>query len=83
MTEWRDGPRGALVMGLRHGAFCVGCCWALMALLFVAGVMDILWIAALTGFVLAEKLLPKGEIIAKALGVALVAAGVWISLIEL
>jgi predicted metal-binding membrane protein len=47
-------------MGIGHGAYCVGCCWALMALLFVGGAMNVVWIAALTGFVLAEKLLPAG-----------------------
>lgn len=78
MTEWRDGARGALVMGLRHGGFCVGCCWALMALLFVGGVMDILWIMALTGVVLVEKVVPRGDIFAKVLGLALIAAGAWV-----
>ena len=47
MTEWRDGTRGALHMGLKHGAYCIGCCWMLMALLFVAGVMNILVVAAI------------------------------------
>ncbi len=61
MTEWRDGPRGALVMGLRHGLSCLGCCWVLMSLLFVLGVMNPLWIAALAGFVLVEKVAPKGH----------------------
>jgi predicted metal-binding membrane protein len=54
--HWREGHGGALSMGARHGAFCVGCCWALMALLFVAGVMNLLWVAAITVFVLVEKL---------------------------
>jgi predicted metal-binding membrane protein len=58
MTEWRSGTRGALVMGLNHGAFCVGCCWMLMALMFVAGVMNLVWAAALTIFVLLEKATP-------------------------
>jgi len=78
MTEWRDGARGALVMGLRHGGFCVGCCWALMALLFVVGVMDIFWIMTLTAVVLVEKVVPRGDIVAKALGLALIAAGTWV-----
>jgi len=78
MTEWRDGVRGTLVMGLRHGGFCVGCCWALMALLFVVGVMDILWIVALTVVVLVEKVVPRGDVFAKALGVVLVVAGGWV-----
>lgn len=58
MTRWREGNLGAFRMGLEHGAFCTGCCWALMALLFVAGVMNILWIAALTLMVCMEKVLP-------------------------
>ena len=61
MSEWRDGAAGAFVMGLRHGAFCVGCCWFLMALLFVAGVMNLLWVAVIALFVLAEKILQKGR----------------------
>ena len=75
MGEWREGAIGALVMGLRHGAFCVGCCWALMALLFVGGVMNLLWIGLLAGAVLLEKALPFGQEMAKVVGVALCAAG--------
>ena len=56
----RPGRRAAFVLGLRHGAFCVGCCWLLMALLFVGGIMNLIWIAALTLFVLVEKLAPAG-----------------------
>jgi predicted metal-binding membrane protein len=58
LTEWRDGRRGAVAMGLRHGIFCVGCCWLLMAVLFAVGIMNILWGAVITAFVLAEKMLP-------------------------
>lgn len=58
MTNWRDGPRGALWMGWRHGGYCLGCCWVLMLLLFVGGLMNLLWIAALALYVLAEKLIP-------------------------
>lgn len=58
--HWRPGWRGSLGLGLRHGAYCVGCCWALMALLFVGGVMNLVWIAALTLVVLVEKLAPAG-----------------------
>src|SRR5207248_3513648 len=49
-TSWREGVIGAMVMGARHGMFCVGCCWALMALLFVVGVMNVLWVAAIAAF---------------------------------
>jgi predicted metal-binding membrane protein len=58
LTEWREGRFGAFVMGLRHGWSCIGCCWLLMAILFAAGVMSLWWGAALTAFVIAEKLLP-------------------------
>jgi predicted metal-binding membrane protein len=73
--EWRPGARGAFVMGLRHGLSCVGCCWALMALLFVGGVMNLAWIAALSVAVAVEKMVPRGERIAAGMGLALVGAG--------
>jgi predicted metal-binding membrane protein len=76
MSDWRDGVFGAWRMGLRHGLYCLGCCWALMALLFVGGVMNLLWIAALTALVGIEKLAPKGEWIARALGVVMIGAGI-------
>jgi len=75
MTGWREGRLGAFVMGLRHGAYCVGCCWGLMALLFVAGVMNLVWVATLAAFVLVEKLAPRGEAIGRLAGVALLLAG--------
>ena len=75
MTEWRDGVSGALVMGIRHGAFCTGCCWALMLLMFVGGVMNLLWMAALTLYFLAEKLLPYPAVIGRITGVVLTIAG--------
>jgi predicted metal-binding membrane protein len=77
MTEWREGKWGAFVMGIRDGIFCVGCCWMLMAILFVVGVMNLLWIALLAVFVLVEKVAPRGELIAKAAGVLLVVYGLW------
>jgi predicted metal-binding membrane protein len=76
MTNWRDGQFGALQMGLRHGAFCLGCCWALMCVLFVVGVMNLVWVAVLTGFVLLEKIGPAGPIVARVSGVAMVVAGI-------
>jgi predicted metal-binding membrane protein len=76
MTEWRDGWAGAFIMGLRNGSYCVGCCWVLMALLFVAGVMNLLWVAVIALFVMAEKTLPRGELLGRVTGVALIAAGV-------
>lgn len=75
LGEWRAGQCGAFVMGLRHGLLCVGCCWAMMALLFVGGVMNLAWIAALSMAVAIEKLAPGGERLASALGLGLIAAG--------
>jgi predicted metal-binding membrane protein len=74
-TEWREGRVGALKMGLRHGAFCLGCCWTLMLLLFVGGIMNIAWIAAAAAFVLAEKVSPGGHWIGGVTGVLLVLWG--------
>jgi len=61
MTQLRPGTKGALIMGLQHGAFCIGCCGFLMALLFIGGVMNLIWIALITFFVLFEKILPHGD----------------------
>ena len=58
LAEWRDGNPGALVLGLKHGSYCVGCCWALMAMMFVVGAMNLVWMAALTLFMLGEKVAP-------------------------
>ncbi|KON79693.1 DUF2182 domain-containing protein [Azoarcus sp. PA01] len=77
LAEWREGTRGALVMGLRHGAFCMGCCWALMLLMFVGGVMNLAWMAALAVCMLAEKVLPHGATVGRILGAAFGAAGIW------
>ena len=76
MSSWREGQRGILVMGLKHGAYCVGCCWMLMALLFVAGVMNLVWVGAIAVFVLMEKVAPKGEPLGRIAGVALIVAGI-------
>jgi predicted metal-binding membrane protein len=76
MSEWREGTAGAFEMGLRHGSFCLGCCWALMALLFVAGVMNLLWVALIALFVMAEKILARGELLGRVTGLALVTGGV-------
>ena len=76
---WRAGPLGslgALRMGLEHGAFCLGCCWFLMALLFFGGVMNLYWIVGLAVYVLLEKTLPMGHWVARAAGIALVTWGV-------
>jgi predicted metal-binding membrane protein len=76
MTEWREGRAGALIMGVRHGVYCVGCCWVLMALLFVAGVMNLLWVAAIATFVLVEKVVPAGARVGQVAGAVLALAGV-------
>jgi predicted metal-binding membrane protein len=73
----RDVP-GSLKLGLRHGAYCVGCCWALMTLLFVGGVMNVLWIAAITIFVFIEKVAPARRAISSIGGLAFVIAGIWL-----
>jgi len=75
MANWRDGAAGAFTMGLEHGALCTGCCWMLMALLFVAGVMNLAWVAAISVLVLVEKAAPFGRAIALASGFAMIAAG--------
>jgi predicted metal-binding membrane protein len=80
LNEWRDGGGGAFRMGLKHGAFCVGCCWALMTLLFVAGVMNLAWVAVIAAFVLVEKIVPAGPWIGRVAGVALGGLGLWMLL---
>ena len=78
LFNWRPGPAGALRMGVKHGAFCVGCCWVLMLILFAVGVMNLLWVALIAGFVLAEKLLPGGRLVGRTAGIVLAAAGVYL-----
>ena len=71
----RPGRLGALRMGIEHGAFCVGCCWVLMMLLFMGGIMNVLWISVLAIIVLLEKLIPQGPWFARIMGMALIAWG--------
>ena len=73
--HWRPGSLGALRLGLLHGAYCVGCCWALMLLLFVGGVMNLLWVVVLAVIVAAEKLLPNGLWLGRIAGLALIGWG--------
>jgi predicted metal-binding membrane protein len=75
---FRGTAPGALRLGLRHGAYCVGCCWALMTLLFVGGVMNVLWIAAIAALVLLEKVVPTGRVIPRVAGIGFVVAGIWL-----
>jgi predicted metal-binding membrane protein len=77
MSHWRTGAAGAFKMGFEHGVVCVGCCWALMLLLFAGGVMNLTVIAALTALVAVEKLTPFGTQGARIAGVLLIAAGLW------
>jgi predicted metal-binding membrane protein len=76
MSNWRDGARGAFRMGLSHGIHCLGCCWALMCVLFAVGVMNLLWVAGLTAVVLLEKVGPLGAVAARATGVLMILVGI-------
>jgi predicted metal-binding membrane protein len=78
MSHWRDGTAGALRMGLAHGTYCVGCCWALMCVLFVVGVMNLAWVAAIAILVLVEKVGPAGPFVARVAGSAMIVAGILI-----
>jgi predicted metal-binding membrane protein len=73
----RDAP-GCVMLGLRHGAYCVGCCWTLMALLFVGGVMNVLWIVLLASLVFLQRVTSMGHLIARLAGIVLIAAGAWV-----
>jgi predicted metal-binding membrane protein len=75
MTHWRPGTAGALRMGATHGAYCVGCCWMLMLILFAVGVMNLVWVALIAAFVLFEKLLPAGRLTSRLAGGALIVVG--------
>jgi predicted metal-binding membrane protein len=76
LFHWRDDALGAMVSGIRHGFFCLGCCWMLMALLFVGGIMNLAWIAGIALLVLIEKTLPWGRPVSQLTGAVLVAWGV-------
>jgi predicted metal-binding membrane protein len=79
LTEhWREGTAGALGMGLRHGLYCVGCCWALMLLLFIVGVMNLVAVAAIAVFVLVEKVARRGHVISRFGGVVFVTWAAWL-----
>jgi predicted metal-binding membrane protein len=76
---WREGNFGAVTMGFRHGLVCVGCCWALMAVMFAVGAMSLTWMALLTLFMFAEKVLPKGQKLATPIASFLCVMGIWIA----
>jgi predicted metal-binding membrane protein len=82
MTHWRGGRVGAIRMGIAHGAYCLGCCWALMSVLFAVGVMNLVWVAALTICVLLEKIGPAGAVIARVAGAAITAYGVALIIVQ-
>jgi predicted metal-binding membrane protein len=77
LTRWLDGPTGAFRMGLHHGLFCVGCCWALMATAFAVGVMNVWWMTALGMVALVEQIAPQGQLVRRAVGAAFLAAAVF------
>ncbi len=76
LGSWRDGPRGALRMGAKNGAWCVGCCWALMASLFALGVMSVTWMAVVAGLIAVEKILPWRRVATYGTAAVLLALGV-------
>lgn len=78
MVHWRNGNTGAYQMGLRHGAYCLGCCWALMCVLFAVGVMNLAWVAVLAAFVLLEKIGPSGTLVSRMGGLLMIGAGIWV-----
>ncbi|MDF2235297.1 DUF2182 domain-containing protein [Albimonas sp. CAU 1670] len=78
MTRWREGVGGALRMGLSHGAWCLGCCWALMLALFAVGVMNTAWIVGIAAYVLLEKLVPRSLLLSRLSGAGLLGAGLWL-----
>jgi predicted metal-binding membrane protein len=77
--NFRPGAAGALRLGWKHGAYCLGCCWFLMALLFVGGIMNLVWIAGLAVYVLIEKVAPNGQLIARVAGAAMLLVGLWVA----
>lgn len=80
LTHWHEGPSGALRMGVVHGAWCVGCCWALMAALFALGVMSVPWMVAIAGLIALEKLLPRKELANRLVAITLVILGLGVAL---
>jgi predicted metal-binding membrane protein len=76
---WKEGRVGALQMGFVHGAYCVGCCWGLMVVLFAVGVMSLTWMAIVAAIIFAEKVLPFGFRLSRALALALITLGAWIA----
>jgi hypothetical protein len=80
LESWRDGARGAFRMGVEHGAWCVGCCWALMAALFALGVMSVAWMALVGALIAVEKLLPWKALANRSVAVVLLVIGLGVTL---
>jgi predicted metal-binding membrane protein len=80
LESWREGPGGALRMGMHHGLYCVGCCWGLMLVLLALGVMSLFWMAVIAVLIFAEKVLRVGARFAPVIGIALIAFGLWIAI---
>ncbi len=79
LTDWRSGRVGAVRMGLEHGAYCVGCCWGLMVILFALGVMSLLWMAAVASVIFIQKVLPGADKLSVPFAIAFVAFGIWLA----
>ena len=77
LVSWRGGRWGALRMGVHHGLYCVGCCWALMALAFVTGVMSVVWMVGVTVFIFVDQAILRTAVLTRCAGVALLLAGIW------
>jgi predicted metal-binding membrane protein len=78
LRRWRPGRPGALKMGVEHGAYCVGCCWGLMVVLFALGVMSLTWMAVVAALIFAQKVLPRGDLLTRPLAILLIGAGIWV-----
>ena len=76
LTKWKNGRGGAFRMGIEHGAFCLGCCWALMSVLFVVGVMNLVWVAAFAMFVFLERIGPAPTLVGRVAGIGMIIIGV-------
>jgi len=77
LARWRNGAAGGFAMGVRHGAYCVGCCWAMMATMLAAGLMNIWWMAALAALTAVEQVAPSGHRIRRPAGAVLLISGLW------
>jgi predicted metal-binding membrane protein len=79
VTGWRDGTTGAFRMGAEHGAYCVGCCFGLMVVLFALGVMSLFWMALVAGVIVFQKLVPRADRLVPLVAVVLIGLGIWVA----